>query len=78
MRHLVQARIVAAALLREREMSYPAIARLLGRSDHTSAIHWVRCAAERADEAAYQALYQAVRAQLQQHRAEEDERCASS
>lgn len=43
----ILARRAVSYVLRERDgMSYPIIARLLKRNDHTSAMHWYACAAE--------------------------------
>jgi hypothetical protein len=42
-RHLVDARQVAAWLMRQRGMSYPAIGKALGGRDHSTAMHAVAC-----------------------------------
>lgn len=42
-RHLVDARQVAAWLMRQRGMSYPAIGKALGGRDHSTAMHAVSC-----------------------------------
>lgn len=39
---VIEARAVCAKVMRDAGMSYPQIARRLGASDHTSAMHWVR------------------------------------
>lgn len=39
---VIEARAVCAKVMRDAGMSYPQIARRLGASDHSSAIHWVR------------------------------------
>jgi hypothetical protein len=40
---MVGARCLLTRILRERGLSYPTIARLLGKVDHSSAIHWMKC-----------------------------------
>jgi chromosomal replication initiation ATPase DnaA len=43
---LSQARFAAMLVLRRSGFSYPAIARLTKRKDHTTVMHGVKCAAE--------------------------------